>query len=59
MAKKGFKGFISADEKMKGSKNQPLRNEPGRIQQVSRNPKGIRLAVVVLVGGRDAWFWSK
>jgi hypothetical protein len=41
VTEKSLSGLSAAHKEMEGSKNQPLRNEPGRIQQVSRNPKGI------------------
>src|SRR5262245_15384131 len=59
VTEEGFRWRATANNKMERSKNQPLRNEPSRIQQVSRNPKGIRLAIVVLVRRSVAEFWSK
>src|SRR5262245_29345081 len=59
VTEEGFRWRTAAHNKMERSKNQPLRNEPRRIQQVSGNPKGIRLAIVVLVRRSDAKFWPK
>jgi hypothetical protein len=59
VAEKGLSWLSAANEEMEGSENRPLQNESRRIEQVSRYPERVRLAVVVLVGGSDAKFGSQ
>src|SRR5262245_34254763 len=58
MTKESLGRRTTANNKMKGSKHHPLKNESHRIGHVGCNPKRVRLAIVVLVRGSDAKFWS-
>ena len=49
VAEKSFKLRSAANQKMQRPEKNPLRNEPGRVEHVSGEPKRIGLAVVVLV----------